>query len=170
MTIGEQIKNARKNAGMTQSELARKLNIPYQSIGQWETGRRIPKRETLEKISRALGIGPYDLIPPQEKNSYGGGEGGVAELPSWEVEFEMPPIKPASIQELLDKTGMSEIELADFLMHGVWVNLVHRHDCTFALHLENAENRAQMAWALHVILRELRKNRSIRDDSAGSQP
>ena len=70
MTIGEQIKNARKNAGMTQSELARKMNIPYQSIGQWETGRRIPKRETLEKISHVLGIGPYDLIPPQEKDSY----------------------------------------------------------------------------------------------------
>ena len=87
----------------------------------------------------------------------------------WAIEFDMEPVKPASVREMLaHMPGMSELELADFLIYGVWGNLVHRHDCTFALHLENAENRAQLAWALHVILRELRKTGSIRDDSAGS--
>lgn len=38
MTIGERIKEFRLKAGLTQSELAEKLGIPYQSIGQWERG------------------------------------------------------------------------------------------------------------------------------------
>lgn len=67
MTCGQRIKTARKQAGMTQSELANKLNIPYQSISQWERDVRNPKRETLQRIADALGVsvdyllGPYHL-------------------------------------------------------------------------------------------------------------
>lgn len=53
---GTRIRAARENAGMTQSELAKKLNIPYQGIGQWERGVRTPKIETLKRISSALGV------------------------------------------------------------------------------------------------------------------
>lgn len=56
MTTGQRIKIARKNAGMTQSELSSKLNIPYQSISQWERDLRNPKRETLQRIADALGV------------------------------------------------------------------------------------------------------------------
>lgn len=56
MTCGQRIKTARKQAGMTQSELANKLNIPYQSISQWERDVRNPKRETLQRIADALGV------------------------------------------------------------------------------------------------------------------
>lgn len=62
MTAGEKIKAAREKAGFTQAELARKLGIPYQSIGQWERGLRNPKWETLEKIAEALQIPTYELI------------------------------------------------------------------------------------------------------------
>lgn len=68
MTTGQLIKAARKNAGMTQAELASKLNVPYQSISQWERGTRNPKYDTLERLADALdvplevllGIGDYD--------------------------------------------------------------------------------------------------------------
>ena len=61
MTIGQRIKAARKKAGMTQKELAKKLDIPYQSIGQWENDQRNPKIETLQRISNALGVHIFDL-------------------------------------------------------------------------------------------------------------
>lgn len=61
MTIGQRIKAARKKAGMTQKELAKKLDIPYQSIGQWENDQRNPKIETLQRISHALGVHIFDL-------------------------------------------------------------------------------------------------------------
>ena len=50
MTAGERIKKVRKDAGLTQAQLAEKLNIPYQSIGQWERNIRKPKTATLAKI------------------------------------------------------------------------------------------------------------------------
>ena len=54
MQIGHNIKNLRKAAGLTQKQLGEKLGISFQSIAQWETGKRIPKIETLRKIANAL--------------------------------------------------------------------------------------------------------------------
>lgn len=47
---------------MTQSELAEKLNIPYQSIGQWERDVRKPKLETINRIAAALNTQPSSLL------------------------------------------------------------------------------------------------------------
>lgn len=67
MTTGENIREARKKAGLTQVQLAKKLGVPYQSIGQWETGKRNPKYETLERIASAIGIHVFDLVGTGEK-------------------------------------------------------------------------------------------------------
>ena len=61
MTTGQLLRRARKKAGLTQAELAEKLNISYQNISQWERDLRQPKVETLEKIAEALKISPADL-------------------------------------------------------------------------------------------------------------
>lgn len=58
MTTGDEIKAARKKAGMSQQELANKLGVSYQSIGQWERNVRNPKPETLRKIANALNVTP----------------------------------------------------------------------------------------------------------------
>lgn len=54
MTTGQQIKAARIRAGMTQQELADKLGISFVGISQWENGKRNPKKETLDRIAKAL--------------------------------------------------------------------------------------------------------------------
>lgn len=61
MTTGERIKAARKKAGMTQAELAEKLEIPFQSVSQWERDIRKPKKETLANIAEKLGVDPLEL-------------------------------------------------------------------------------------------------------------
>lgn len=61
MTTGQRIKAARQQAGLTQTELAEKLGIPFQSISQWERDTRKPKQETLLKIAKALGVHLRDL-------------------------------------------------------------------------------------------------------------
>lgn len=66
MTSGERIRAARKNANMTQAELAQKLGISYVGVSQWENGLRQPKYETLKKIADAIGVEWYDLVPPEE--------------------------------------------------------------------------------------------------------
>lgn len=56
MTTGQRIKAARLNAGMTQAELAKRLGVSYQNIGQFERDLRKPKFETLQRIATALNV------------------------------------------------------------------------------------------------------------------
>lgn len=60
--IGEKIRSARISANMTQAELAEKLGVAYQNIGQIESGKRKPKLETIVKIAYAIGCRVEDLI------------------------------------------------------------------------------------------------------------
>lgn len=55
MTIGENMRNARKLAGMTQKELAKKMKVTPQMISLYENDLRVPKNATLLKFAAALG-------------------------------------------------------------------------------------------------------------------
>lgn len=48
------IKQARKNAGITQKQMSKMLNIPQRTIEDWETGKRTPpvyvKALVIEKL------------------------------------------------------------------------------------------------------------------------
>ena len=69
-TTGNRIRTLRREAGMTQAELAQKLGIPYQSIGKWERGLRSPKYETLKKIAKALEVDVNDLLGDKERERF----------------------------------------------------------------------------------------------------
>ncbi len=64
--IGDKIKKARKKAGITQQELAKKLGTTPQNLSQYEKGKRQPKKETLEKIADALDVNVWDLYDDYE--------------------------------------------------------------------------------------------------------
>ncbi len=61
MSISNAVKAARKKAGLTQAELGEKLGVSGSMVGQYETGRRSPKMETLQRIADALDIHILDL-------------------------------------------------------------------------------------------------------------
>ena len=63
MTIGERIRAKRKEAGMTQSDLAQLLGVTPQLVSQYETDAKRPKLENLQRIAVALGCYVNDLIP-----------------------------------------------------------------------------------------------------------
>lgn len=63
METGEKIRKARKSKGITQKQLGELTEKNSEAIAQWETGKRIPKLETIVKISRALKINPMELLP-----------------------------------------------------------------------------------------------------------
>ena len=50
MTTGQRIRAVRKEKGLTQQQLAKRLDISASAIGQFETNPNSPKIETLEKI------------------------------------------------------------------------------------------------------------------------
>ena len=61
--IGENIRRARKAAGMTQEELAAKAGMYKGSIAQYERGLRSPKNEYIKKIASALDVSYSELDP-----------------------------------------------------------------------------------------------------------
>lgn len=64
MTVGEMIVSIRKEKGLTQKELAEKLNISPAMVNQYEKNKRNPKKETLQKIADALDINVLTLAFP----------------------------------------------------------------------------------------------------------
>lgn len=61
-TIAEIIARGRKAAGLSQSELARRLNITPQSVQAWESGRSTPRPLMLVDIADAIDVSAQDLI------------------------------------------------------------------------------------------------------------
>lgn len=62
MTIGEMLKKARIDAGLTQKQLAEKCEMADSAIRKYESGRIVPKIKTITKIANALGMSTSDFI------------------------------------------------------------------------------------------------------------
>ena len=56
MTLGERIKLARKVAGISQEELAKKIGTRQSQVTRWETNKATPRIETLAKITEVTGV------------------------------------------------------------------------------------------------------------------
>ena len=56
VVIGERLKDARKKAKLTQSKLAKKLNISFQQIGKYEKGQNGLNAIRIVQISNLLNI------------------------------------------------------------------------------------------------------------------
>lgn len=67
MTVGERIQEARKKAGMKQSDLAEKLGVAVITIGQYERGKREPSLKQLIRIAAVLGVSWYSLVTEDER-------------------------------------------------------------------------------------------------------
>ena len=59
---GGLIRDARLKNGMTQTELARKLNVKQGTVGAWEIGYSFPRPKSMVKLCELLKIPVEDLI------------------------------------------------------------------------------------------------------------
>lgn len=62
MTFADKILALRKNNGMTQEELAEKLNVSRQAISRWEMGTAQPDVENVLQISKLFSVTTDYLI------------------------------------------------------------------------------------------------------------
>lgn len=60
--IGAFIADMRKERGLTQAQLAEKLNVSGKTVSRWETGRNMPDYAVLENLTDVLGITVNDLV------------------------------------------------------------------------------------------------------------
>jgi transcriptional regulator with XRE-family HTH domain len=56
MTFGEKLKDARKNAGLSQEQLAEKLCVSRAAVAKWETDKGLPDIMNLKAISKLLDV------------------------------------------------------------------------------------------------------------------
>ena len=62
MTLGEKIVNLRVNAGLSQEELAEKVNVSRQSVSKWETNLALPQIDKVLLICELFGISTDTLL------------------------------------------------------------------------------------------------------------
>ena len=62
MDLGNKIKEIRTKFGLTQEDLAEKLNVSRQAIAKWESGNGIPDTENLKTISKLFGTSIDTLL------------------------------------------------------------------------------------------------------------
>ena len=60
--IGKFIAECRKNVGLTQMQLAEKLNVTDRAISKWETGRSLPDSSIMLELCDILKITVNDLL------------------------------------------------------------------------------------------------------------
>lgn len=62
--LGKAISQARKNAGLTQEQLASKINISFRTFQAYEADRILPRYKTLFAIAEVTNTAAPDLIKP----------------------------------------------------------------------------------------------------------
>lgn len=60
--ISERIKNARKAKGISQEELAVKLNVVRQTVSKWENGLSVPDADVLIHMAELLDVPVSGLL------------------------------------------------------------------------------------------------------------
>ncbi|WP_157663106.1 helix-turn-helix transcriptional regulator [Geobacillus thermodenitrificans] len=64
MTLGEKIKKARIEAGLSQEQLSEKLGVSRSAVAKWESGKGLPDIDNLKNLSK-----PVVLVERQRSTS-----------------------------------------------------------------------------------------------------
>ena len=67
MTFGEKLKSIRKQAGMSQENLAEKLGVSRQAVTKWETDAGIPDIENMMAVSALFDISIDELLSKERE-------------------------------------------------------------------------------------------------------
>ncbi len=69
MTLGQKIKDIRKQMGISQEMLGEILNVSRQAITKWETDAGVPEVYNLQELAKVFGV-PVDYFLSDKSNSY----------------------------------------------------------------------------------------------------
>lgn len=67
--VGKFIATMRKELGLTQQQLAEKLDISFQAVSKWENGSAYPNIEILYDLAIALGVTIDEILAGNEKTA-----------------------------------------------------------------------------------------------------
>jgi transcriptional regulator with XRE-family HTH domain len=97
-TIGRRMAHARKEAGITQANLARMLGIAISTLNKYERGHRTPDGRLLAKITETLHCDPAWLLT-------GEGEGTVTLRKAGRDELELLKEVITTVEDIFAREG-----------------------------------------------------------------
>lgn len=137
--IGAKIRYYRNELGLTQDDLAKKLNTTKATISNYETGYRTPKQDNLFDLAKVLQVSIDDLFP--ETNTKKKNES--------KIETIYAQLNP-DLQKLLLKEAESHLQ-----------QQMEKEHSSKVISMENKqENREKMTLAAH----DTDANRNITED------
>jgi phosphoribosylformylglycinamidine cyclo-ligase len=69
--VGNFIMEKRRSLGMTQQQLADKLNVSFQAISKWENGTSYPNIEILRDLAIVLGVSVDEILAGSKRDAEG---------------------------------------------------------------------------------------------------
>ena len=111
--IGKFIAERRKKAGLTQMQLAEKLNITDRAVSKWETGKAMPDTSLMLDLCEILKISVNDLL-----------SGEVISVENYNVTLEQNLLEMVRQKEAADKRLLSMEIFIGVLVTAVFLSLV----------------------------------------------
>lgn len=62
MDLAERLAALRKRAGLSQGDVAERLNVSRQAVSRWETGLTVPSTDNLSRLSKLYGVTLDELL------------------------------------------------------------------------------------------------------------
>lgn len=72
--FSKNLKRLRQAGGMSQAQLAEKMNVARQTVSSWERGNSYPDIGMLTHLAEVLGVGVEELLCTPGRRSFGKGE------------------------------------------------------------------------------------------------
>ena len=105
IAFSQRLCELRKKAGLTQDELADRVNVSVMTVRRWEWGKRIPRATEMQLLIEALNVTANELLNGSEEQD-------------WELRLLVKRGDPTSkgVIDLTGKTVTSTLELSDLAM------------------------------------------------------
>jgi transcriptional regulator with XRE-family HTH domain len=115
-TFGSRMKQARRDAGLTQQQVADRLNVNHSNVSQWESDKHTPQFSAIVAFCQMTGVSLDRLVLGREPNS--GYDKRINDLPEALRDYVVATlIKAETVQTLIPSQFMKSPaahELQDF--------------------------------------------------------
>lgn len=131
MELGKTLRRLRSLSGLTQQEVADRLEVSRVAIGQWESDKTMPRKNNLEQLSLLYGVTISELMGEQIRDIYSMKPSGTM-MPLLGYAHMGEPCDEDNLQEMLEvPSDVASRHPNGFLVHaqGDCMDMIFPHDC-----------------------------------------
>ena len=130
MNFSQRFKGLRLKAGLTQAEVAERLDLTNRAIGAWESGRSRPRLDKLQQLADLFGVTVSELMGEESEPIPFSASGTM--MPLLGCAHMGEPCDEDSLHEMVEvPSDVAERHPNGFLVHaqGDCMDMIFPHDC-----------------------------------------